>query len=228
MKVAILYSGGKDSNMALLYALKKGWKVEALIAVKPRNTEAYLWHYPTVEWTLLQSDALGIPVILVKSNNIGPEKEAQGLEQVFKKIDIDALVLGGVGLQKTQIKAIENVAKKFGIKLVVPYANYSSETLLRKEIESGIEAVIVNVAVDGLGSEWLGKKIDRKSVEEIIELSKKFGFDPLFEGGHADTFVLDAPFFKKRIELIKTEKVWDSKTNSGYLVIKEANLVDKD
>lgn len=230
MKVAVLYSGGKDSNMALNYCLSKGWSVSALISVKPRNTEAYLWHYANVEWTKLQAEALGLPLIYIESKEIGPREEAKSLEKVFenlRNLGVEALILGGVGLQKTQIKNIEEVARNFGIRVMVPYENYDSEKLLREEIKSGIEAIITNVAVDGLDESWLGKKIDENSLEEIIRLSKKFGFDPLFEGGHADTFVLDSPFFKKRIEILRSEKIWDKKTNSGYLQIKEAVLINK-
>jgi len=45
------------------------------------------------------------------------------------------------------------------------------------------------------------------------------------EGGEYETLVLDAPFFRKRIELTETQKVWEGA--SGYLLIKKATLVDK-
>src|SRR5438132_13374637 len=104
MKAAVLFSGGKDSTMSLAYALEKKWDVKALIAVKPKNTEAYLWHYATVEWTILSSEALGIPLIMLKTNQIDPKLEAQELEKVFQRIDVDCLLMGGVGLQRTQIR----------------------------------------------------------------------------------------------------------------------------
>ena len=66
MKVAVMFSGGKDSIAAVHYAKQQGWDIEALVAIKPRSTEAYLWHYPTVEWTLLQAEAMGIPLILAR------------------------------------------------------------------------------------------------------------------------------------------------------------------
>lgn len=227
MKVAVLYSGGKDSTMSLYHAIQKGWEVVALIAVKPKNTEAYLWHYSTVEWTLLSSQAINIPLILLKCDKTGPDAEAKELEKVFKKIKINALVLGGVGLQKTQIKAIEKVAKKFKVNVLVPYQNYTSEELLREEIKSGLDIRITQVASDGLGSEWLGKRLDSTNIEGWLELSRKFGFDCLGEGGYMDSFVCDGPFFKKRIEFTSTEKIWDNKTNSGYLEVKDARLVSK-
>lgn len=228
MKVAVLFSGGKDSAMAVYYAQKQGWEIEALIAVKPRNTEAYLWHYSTVEWTLLSANAMELPLILLKADDIGPEKEAKVLEQVFSKLKINAILLGGVGLQKTQIESVKKVAAKFKIKTIVPYENYTSEELLKEEIQAGFDIRITNVAVDGLGPEWLGKKLDGKSALQMKILSEKYGFNLLGEGGHYDSFVVDGENFKKKIEFLDTKKVWDSKTSSGYLEVANAELADKE
>lgn len=227
MKVAVLFSGGKDSCQALKWSLDNGHEVVALITVKPKNTEAYLWHFATVEWTLLSSAALNIPLFLLKCDKIGPEEEAKELEKVLERIEVDALLLGGVGLQKTQIEAVKKVAEKFGVDVIVPYQHYTSEQLLEEEIKSGFDIRITQVASDGLGKEWLGRKIDLETFEQLKQLSKKYGFDLDFEGGYADTFVVDSPMFKKKIEFIDTSKVWDDKTSSGYLAVDKAILVDK-
>lgn len=227
MRVAILFSGGKDSCQAVKWALDNGHKVEALIAIKPKNTEAYLWHYPTVEWTILAANAMNLPIILAKTDDIGPKTEANVLKKVFSKLDVDAVLLGGVGLQKTQINAVKEVAKEFGIKVLVPYDNLTSEQLLDEELKSGFDIRIADVAVDGLTKDWIWRKLDSQSMEELKKLSKKFGFDPLGEGGHYNTFVVDGPMFNKKIEVTNSEKVWDSKTGSGYLEIKNAVLSSK-
>ncbi len=228
MKVAVMFSGGKDSTFALYYALQQGWQVEALIAVKPKNTEAYLYHYATVEWTLLSSEALGIPLILLQTNQTGPNTEAKVLEKVLKKLDIDALLLGGVGLQKTQINSIEEVAAKFGVDIIIPHKNYSSRELLEAEVKSGFKVMITDVATDGLGKNWIGKIIDENSLDELKKLAAKFGFDELGEGGSYNTFVVDGPIFKKKISFVESQKIWDTKTSSGYLEVKSATLIDKD
>lgn len=227
MKVAILYSGGKDSNFALLTALRNGWDIKALISVKPKNEEAYLYHYATAELTRLQAESIGIQHFLLECNEIGPEKEAAVLDKILSKIGVDAILLGGVGLQQTQINSVGKVAAKYGIKTITPNANMTSEELLRAEIGAGLDIRIVNVAADGLGSEWLGKKLDSKSFGEFKGLSDKYGFELLGEGGMYDSFVCDAPFFKKKVEMKNLRKVWDSKTKSGFLEVENAELVEK-
>jgi len=227
MKVAVMYSGGKDSNQALKWCLDNNHEVVTLISVKPKSTESFLYQYATVEWTKLSSQALGIPVIHIKSEKIGPREEADELEEVFKELGVDAVVVGGVGLQETQIREWRRVAQKFGMKLIIPYQGYTSEQLIDEEVKTGFEIIITNVASDGLGPEWLGKRIDKENLEKLKELSKKYGFDIDFEGGYADTFVCDGPIFNKRIEVVNSKKVWDNKTSSGYLEIEEAKLVPK-
>jgi uncharacterized protein (TIGR00290 family) len=224
MKVAVMFSGGKDSCQAVKHALDCGWEIKGLVAVKPRSTEAYLYHYATVEWTRLQAESMGLPLFLIKGKDIGPEREAGELRDVLRRLDIDALVMGGVGLQKTQIREIGKVAREFGIRVLVPHRNMSSEELFRKEIEDGFEIMITDVASDGLGKEWLGKIINRENFGNFLARARKFGFDPLGEGGYFNTFVLDGPIFRKRIEFRSFEKVWEPETESGFLEVKEAVL----
>jgi len=227
MKVAVMYSGGKDSNQAVKWCLDNGHEIVTLISVKPKSTESFLYQYATVEWAKLSSEALDIPLIHIKSEKIGPKEEADELEEVFSGLDVDAILVGGVGLQKTQIREWKRVAGKFGIKVIVPYQNLTSEELLREEIKAGFDIRITSVASDGLGPEWLGERLNSDNLEKWLGLSKKFGFDPIGEGGYIDSLVVDSPIFSKRIEIINSKKVWDSKTSSGYLEIEEAKLVPK-
>ena len=93
MDVAILYSGGKDSNYALASALEKGWNVKYLLSVKPTRTDCYLFHFATVEHTKIQAEILGIPHILVNCSIANPKKEAEIVKKVVEKnpVDVEAL-----------------------------------------------------------------------------------------------------------------------------------------
>jgi len=227
MKVAILYSGGKDSTMVLHHALKEGWDVKALIAVKPKDTSAYLYHYATVELTKLSSQAFNIPVIYLETEKIGPEEEAKVLEKVLQEIEVEAVLLGGIGLQQTQIRSVENIAKKHNVKVLVPHKDLNHYELIKQFLKAGFDIRITQVAAEGLGPEWLGRKLDFQSLEELKKLSDKYGFHIGGEGGSYDSFVCDGPIFNKRIEFGDTEKVWDNKTSSGYLQVTDAILLSK-
>ena len=226
MQVAILFSGGKDSAHATKYCIDSGFEIKSLISVKPRNEEAYIWHYPTVELCKLSAEAMQLPITLIRCDEIGPQVEAKCLEPLLAKLKADALVLGGVGLQHTQIREVTKIAEKFDMDVLLPHKNYTSEQLLAEEIESGLEIVITEVAADGLGKEWLGRIIEKNAFSALKKLGDKHGFDILGEGGSFNTFVTDAPFFKQRIDFVNPAIVWDEKTRSGY-VVTDAMLVEK-
>ncbi|MEM5772894.1 MAG: hypothetical protein QXL86_01555 [Candidatus Aenigmatarchaeota archaeon] len=42
-----------------------------------------------------------------------------------------------------------------------------------------------------------------------------------------ETFVLNCPLFKKRIEILSFKKIWDEKLKSGYIVVRKAELREK-
>lgn len=93
-------------------------------------------------------------------------------------------------------------------------------------IDLGFKVIVTAVAAEGLDSSWLGRQIDQKMLNELKDLNRRYGVHPAFEGGEAETFVLDGPIFKKRIKILKAEKRWSQ--DSGVLEIKDAILVDKD
>ena len=88
------------------------------------------------------------------------------------------------------------------------------------------EIIISGVFAEGFDISWIGRKIDEKCIENLIELNKKFKIHTAGEGGEYETLVLDCPIFKQKIE-INGEKVWDKKTNSGYLVVRRVKLKNK-
>jgi len=97
--------------------------------------------------------------------------------------------------------------------------------LLKEVIELRFEVIIVGVYAYGFNESWLGRKIDLPTVDSLLNLNKKFGVSLVGEGGEYETLVLDAPYFRRKIQLLKTEKIWEN--DSGYLLVKEARLVNK-
>ena len=92
-------------------------------------------------------------------------------------------------------------------------------------IDSGFTVILSGVAAYGLDEKWLGRVIDRKTLAELIKLSEKTYINIAFEGGEAETLVIDGPIFKRRIEILDAEIDWD--VSSGTYNILDARLVDK-
>ena len=110
MNVAVMYSGGKDSNYAVQYDLERGWDVKYLLSVKPTRTDCYLFHFATVEHTHLQAEALGLNHYLLGCSVADPSNEAAIVEkfvaekQKSKSERVDAMLLGGTGDEQHQIR----------------------------------------------------------------------------------------------------------------------------
>jgi uncharacterized protein (TIGR00290 family) len=68
---------------------------------------------------------------------------------------------------------------------------------------------MTTVSSGGLDDSWLGKLISKSDIDALNQLSKKFGFNLNFEGGEAETFVIDCPLFTKPIKIIQSKKNWD-------------------
>jgi ABC transporter with metal-binding/Fe-S-binding domain ATP-binding protein len=227
MKIACLFSGGKDSCYSLWYMLHQGFDVVALISVKPDNPASWMFHYPAIEWTKLQAESMEIPMILLKTSG-KKDEELNDLKELLndlkENLGIKAISFGAIAsdYQKTRI---ERLCEELGLKSFAPLWHKNPESLLLEEINFKFEIIITACSALGFTKDWIGKKIDKALVEKLKKLSKKYGIHIGFEGGEAETFVLDSPIFKKRIQIIDSEIIW--KGDSGYLMIKDARLCEK-
>ena len=226
MKVAVLYSGGKDSTYAIAYALEKGWDVSYLLSIKPSRTDCYLFHYATVEHTQLQARLMGIPHIIVPCNVANPRLEANIVRKVVEKNYVDAVILGGTGLQVTQIKSVQDALLPLGVETFASHAGYDHENLLRNMLNKSYKIMITQFAAEGLNVRWLGKILDKTSFEELKHLSQIYGFHIGGDGSAFDTFVVDCPLFNRRIEFGSVDKCMEN-AFSGYIVASSPILIEK-
>jgi len=229
MDVAILYSGGKDSTYAIEYCQNKGWNIKYLVSIKPNRRDCYLYHFATVELTKELSKILGYKQFYLNCEVADPEKEAlivKDLVQEQQKIDkIDSLILGGVGLQETQLRSLQKALLPLKIEVFASHAGEDHELLFRDMINKGYKIIITQVASDG-GKNWLGKEINKENFEDFKKDSVKYGFHIGLEGGYMDSLVIDAPFFNKKLEILDAEKIFESEYN-GYVKVNNFKFVEK-
>jgi predicted ATP pyrophosphatase (TIGR00289 family) len=225
MKLATLFSGGKDSTFALYKAMEERHEIKYLVTIFPERQDSWMFHYPCLELTKLQAESLGIKQIVGKTKG-EKEKELDCLKDILSKLkDIDGVVSGALA-SNYQKQRVDKICEELGLKSIAPLWQRDQEEILKEET-SIFDVIITAVAADGFDASWLGRKIDGKTIEDLKKLKEKFGINIAAEGGEFETFVLDAPVFKKKIEIKSFEKKWDNKTNSGYIEVKSARLVKK-
>lgn len=226
MKVAVLFSGGKDSTMAVYNALENGEDVKYLLSMKSANDESYMFHVPNIHLTDLQSEAMDIPIISVETDGI-KEKELDDLKVGFEKLKslgIGAIYTGAL-YSTYQKSRIEKLADEVGLKAISPYWHVNELDYMRTIVSLGFDVIISGVSAYGLDEKWLGRKIDDECIDDLIKLNEKIGLNLAFEGGEAETLVLDGPIFKKRLKIIKDKIIWN--VDSGLYIIEDAILEEK-
>ena len=225
MKVAVLFSGGKDSTYSIYKAKQEGHEVVCIATIFPKSDESKLLHYPNIEFTKLQAESMGIPQISIKIDSTNPNSEAQTLEEILIKakeeFKIKGIVHGGI-LSEYQKKQFENISKSLGITLISPLWKKNEEDYMNNLLESKFHFIPISVTSAGLDESWLGKEITQEDLVILNKLSKKFGFNLSFEGGESETFVLDCPLFAYPIKIEKSKKIWDG--YRGRFEILEAKL----
>ena len=228
MKLAILFSGGKDSTYAAWLAQKYKHEVSCLISIWSENEDSFMFHTPAIELTKRQASAMNLPLVIQKTKG-KKEIELKDLEKAIKKakndFGIEGIVTGAVE-SVYQASRVQKICNKLGLEVFNPLWQKSQIEILEDLIRDKFEVVISGVAAYPLDTTWIGRKIDKKFIEEMKVLSRKFKINPAGEGGEIETTTLDAPFFKKKVEIVSAVKKWEE--NSGTYNIKEAKLVDKE
>jgi diphthine-ammonia ligase len=226
MRLGVLFSGGKDSTLALQKAAEKE-EVVCLITLVSENKESYMFHTPNIDVTAFQAEALGLPLIK-KMTEGKPEEELKDLEkavaQAIEDFKIEGVVTGAVE-SVYQAARIQQICNRLGVWCVNPLWKRNQKALLEEIVAEGYNVIISGVFAYPLDKKWLGKQIDESIIGKLVALSEEYGLSPSGEGGEIETTVLDAPLFKKKIEVLDAEV--EAKGNSGVFRIKRARLTEK-
>ncbi len=222
-KVGVLFSGGKDSCLALHKAVKSGLKVDCLLSLIPENKDSYMFHKPDVRLLKKQAEMLGINLMIEKTKGI-ENKELLDLKKLIKKSKVDKLIIGGIK-SSYQGKRIKKICSELRVEVVAPLWGCDEDKLWQDLLNNGFEVMITKVSCEGLGKEWLGRIIDKKVFQELFDLAKRYRFNLSGEGGEFETTVLYCPLYTKKIKVKEANVIWER--NSGVYFIKEVDTIDK-
>jgi diphthine-ammonia ligase len=203
MKLGVLFSGGKDSSYAMFKASKEH-DIECLISVISKNKDSFMFHTPFMHLIENQSKSLEIP--LVKIETLGKkEEELKDLKKAIKlaieQFEIKGVVTGTVE-SVYQSTRIQKICDELNIHCFNPLWQKNQVELLKELVENEFKVKIVKVAGEGLDESFLGKMIDENMIKKLIELNKKYGINPAFEGGEGETLVIESPMFKNKLPFI--------------------------
>ncbi len=226
MKVAVLFSGGKDSFLTLKKVMEHE-EVACLVTVISRNKESYMFHTPNVHLNELQSAALGIPLIKVETAG-EKEKELKQLREAIQKAKKEYGIKGvasGAIASTYQSTRIQNICNGLGLWCFNPLWQRDQFSILKELRDNNFKVLVSGVFAYPFDEKWLGREIDEKAIEELRKMKDKYGINPAGEGGEIETLVVDSPLHKRSIKIKKAEKEY--KDYAGVFNVIEAELVKK-
>lgn len=195
MRVAVLFSGGKDSMFALFWALTHGFE-PVLVTVRPPEY-SMMFHHPNIDATTKQAQALALPQIFVETTE---ENWRDRLIETFRKIGAQGIVAGAIE-SEYQRRRIDSIGDELGIPTYAPLWHKGDE--LMDEMLKYFDIRVMAVSAEGLGPEFLGEPLQK------IRDAKIPNIHPFLEGGEGETFVTNTPFFKKPLKVKSWKKKWD-------------------
>ncbi len=221
--MACLFSGGKDSTYAAYVAMQRGWEIDRLLTIRPADPESMMFHVPNLAVTSLQAEAMGVPLVEETAQS-GEDGELDALRQAFRRASVDGVVVGAIA-SDYQHSRVNRIADELGLRVFAPLWRQDPTFLVRDYLAAGLRIVFSSVSADGFDATWLGRAWDEATVRDLLELHRTRRIHPCGEGGEYETLVLDAPFFRKRIEVLEASPIW--RGHDGVWRVDRAHLVDK-
>jgi predicted ATP pyrophosphatase (TIGR00289 family) len=210
MKVAVLFSGGKDSVFAAFCALSSGWDV-ALLTIEP-SEHSTMFHHPNVKWCRRQAEEMGMEIRTVKAEDGGEEAELLAMKLALAGMKVDGVASGAIE-SEYQKERVDRIAHELGIRSFAPVWR-TGETLLSEQC-AYFETYLAAVAAEGLNEGMLGRKFDSAFVDYLRRLLPPV--NPHLEGGEGETFVAGAPFFRKGLMVKKWKKKFDGSSGTAEI-----------
>jgi diphthine-ammonia ligase len=164
--IATLFSGGKDSTLALHKMDAKGKKTELLITMISDNDFSYMFHKPNIMHTKLQAEAMGIRQVFYKTKGV-KEEELADLEKTFVenggyRADNRR---GGKHLPEGQDRGHLQAAR---YRMPLAALEDRAPGGAQRAFECYYEVIITQVAAEGFDESMLGAKIDGDFTDRLI------------------------------------------------------------
>lgn len=197
----MLWTGGKDSALALHESKRAGCEIALLATFAPPD-ENFRAH--PVSFIKLQAAALGLPHQVIHVEAPFREGYENGIRRLQQEHGIDTLVTGDIAEVGEQPNWIRQCAEPLGLRVMTPLWGWDRLALLRRLIADDYGIVFSLVKKPWFDVSWAGRRLDGAAVEELIALRARNGVDVCGENGEYHTLTLNAPMFREKISWAPT------------------------
>ncbi|WP_400239126.1 diphthine--ammonia ligase [Methanomethylophilus alvi] len=217
MRLASLYSGGKDSAFSLYLAEQQGHDVPYLVNIVPEDRASWIFHTPNLNTVPAMAESMGKKLVLGHSTG-EEDSDMEGMRRALEGLDVEGIVTGAIW-SDYQWDRMNMVCGDLGLKLIAPLWRKDQDMLMDQMLDAGIEAVIVGCYAEGFDESWLGRPIDAETVKDLKRLRAKYHISIMGEGGEYESMALYSPLYSKRLRIVSSEREWSR--NNGTLHVRE-------
>lgn len=224
MGATALASGGKDSTYSAYLADSQGWPVDELLVLRPTDPDSMMFHTPNLDLVHLQAEAWGKPCREAVVQGEGEAAETRALKEALESAG-DPIVAGAIA-SSYQWARLQRICFELGRRVFTPLWDKDPGRVVREEISCGLDIRLVHLAAEPLTHELLGRRLDLTTVLELERRSREVRTVSVAgEGGEFETLVVDAPFFRQRIEIEAADR--EDRGSTHQLRVRRARLVEK-
>lgn len=219
---AVLWTGGKDSALALHEALLDGCRIRCLMTFAPPEPDFLAHPLPFMK---LQAEAMALPHFLWPVREPFRESYEAGLRWLKETMDIDTVVTGDIAEVAGNPNWIRERSRPVGMNAMTPLWGRDRIELLQRLLAMRFKVVFSCVKTRWLSAQWIGRELDDAAIIGLGSLRKQNGLDLCGEEGEYHTLVTDAPQFNRRLRLDKFRV--REREDLAYMEIERAELADR-
>ena len=202
-----MWSGGKDSALALDRARRAGLDVQTLLTFYDSASGRIRFHATPIDLIREQAAATGVPSLVAVGTawsemDSALQRELEGL----RAGGCAGVVLGDIHLADVRAWYEDRVTGA-GLEHVEPLWGEPSPALLADFVGSGGRAVVTCVDLDRLDESWLGRVVDPDFAREIVTLD----VDACGENGEYHSFAFAGPAFRRSVDWTPGARRWEGR-----------------
>lgn len=197
-RLVSLLSTGKDSCLATQRMIDYNYNIVCFATIHSENPDSYMSHTPKTQHAETISKKSNIP-LLQRTSKGKKEEELEDYKKLLAKAKseygAEGVVTGAIR-SEYQRQRIEQIADQVGLKTYTPLWRMNEEHLLKELIRRKFDVEIVKTAAMGLNEDWIGRKINKETLQDLKNLHRKYKVSIAGEGGEYETLTHNAPFMK--------------------------------
>jgi uncharacterized protein (TIGR00290 family) len=195
--LALSWSGGKDSTLALDRALRGGLPVHHLFNLYDADSERVAFHGVRAQLIRRQAERLGLGILQLPVPRGEFERVfLDGLDRL-RALGVTGIAFGNIHLADVRAWYEERTRAR-GFEHVEPLWGEPPHALVAEFLARGYRALLVSVDLARGRREWLGRELTPAFAAEIATVES---VDVAGENGEYHTYVFDGPLFGSRIPL---------------------------